>query len=155
MPTSDTPRTMLLSVHPRFARAILHGHKTVELRRHRVGASPGAVVVLYATSPVMAVLGTAHLAGVETTTPQAIWQRHGTHTGLTEREFLDYLNGCKIASALTLRRPTTLPAPMHLKTLRATSSFQPPQSYRYVGHDDPLLLRQLSPELASTARHCG
>ena len=32
MPTSVTPRSLLLSVHPRFARAILEGRKTVELR---------------------------------------------------------------------------------------------------------------------------
>lgn len=150
MPTSATPRTLLLSVHPRFARAILHGRKTVELRRNRVGASPGAVVILYATAPVMAILGTVHLDSVDIAIPQAIWKRHGVSTGLTEHEFLTYFSGCEVASALILRQPATLPEPMPLNALRAATSFQPPQSYRYVGLDDPTILRQLSPELTAT-----
>lgn len=150
MAASVTPRSLLLSVHPRFARAILEGRKTVELRRHRVGASPGAAVILYATSPVMAVLGTAYLDSVDTGEPQTIWQRHGERTDLTEYEFHDYLNGCEVASALLLRRPATLLAPMQLSALRAVSSFQPPQSYRYVGLSDPVALQQLKPELDTT-----
>ena len=150
MPASVTPRSLLLSVHPRFACAILAGRKTVELRRQRVGASPGAAVILYATSPVMAVLGTASLDSVDTGDPHTIWRRHGKRTELTEHEFHDYLEGCEVASALLLRRPVTLSAPMQLSALRAVSSFQPPQSYRYIGLSDPAVLRQLSPELRTT-----
>ncbi len=151
MRASTAPRTLLLSVHPRFARAILDGRKTVELRRQRVGATDGAVVILYATSPVMAVLGTTRLDSVESASPHEIWQRHGPNTSLTRQECLEYLDGCEIASALTLSDATALSAPVLLRALRATSPFQPPQSYRYVGLGDPLPLRELSPELLTLA----
>ncbi|WP_237302536.1 ASCH domain-containing protein [Streptomyces sp. S063] len=51
----NTPeRALLLSLHPRFATAILNGEKTVELRRQRVAVPPGTPVIIYATSPTMA-----------------------------------------------------------------------------------------------------
>ena len=43
---NDPERAMLLSVHPRFANAILAGSKTVEVRRQRVAAPPGTPVLI-------------------------------------------------------------------------------------------------------------
>ena len=64
---------MLLSVHPRFATAILAGSKTVEVRRQRVAAPPGTPVLLYATAPTMALVGMARIASVQVASPQEVW----------------------------------------------------------------------------------
>lgn len=60
---------MLLSVHPRFATAILAGTKTVEVRRQRVAAPSGIPVLLYATAPTMAIVGMARIASVQVASP--------------------------------------------------------------------------------------
>ena len=47
-------RTLLLSLRPRFADAILTGAKTIEVRRRPVNASAGTPISLYASSPLRA-----------------------------------------------------------------------------------------------------
>lgn len=63
-------RTLLLSLRPRYATAILTGDKTTELRRRPVNALPGTPIILYASSPIMAVVGTARLADVHSCFPR-------------------------------------------------------------------------------------
>jgi predicted transcriptional regulator len=76
------PRPLLLSLRPRFAQAILDGTKTVELRRTRVSAPPGTLLVLYASSPVMAVVGVAPLADRDAASLATIWRRYRDKLGL-------------------------------------------------------------------------
>jgi predicted transcriptional regulator len=136
-------RAVVLSLRPRFAQAILEGRKSVELRRHRVAAPPGSRLILYASSPVRAVLGTAWLSHVDTSSAADIWDRHGDRLGLDRQEFEQYLHGAAQASALVLESPHTLSTPLTLTDLRASSPFQPPQSYRYLSVNDPHPLRAL------------
>jgi predicted transcriptional regulator len=137
----NTPeRALLLSLHPRFATAILEGEKTVELRRQRVAVPPGTPVIIYATSPVMALIGTARLASVETAAPAQVWRRHRTACGITKAEYTAYMDGAAQASALLLDSPHSLTRAVSLAYLRHTGAFHPPQSYRYLTLD---ALRQL------------
>lgn len=137
---TPSERALLLSVRPRFAASILDGDKSVELRRQRVAVPAGMPVVLYATSPVMALLGSARVTRVETATPARVWQRHRSRTGLSREEYDVYMEGAAQASALLLERPERLSEPVPLTHLRAGSGFHPPQSYRYIA---PGALREL------------
>jgi len=153
--TPAAARAVVISLRPRFARAILESRKSVELRRHRVAAPAGSQLILYASSPTMAVLGTATLARVDTSTAADIWRRYRDHLSLTQREFDAYLDGAAHASALVLEHPHTLPTPLTLAALRASSPFQPPQSYRYLTPNDPQPLHTLPSQQhpASALRH--
>ncbi|MFE0420757.1 ASCH domain-containing protein [Streptomyces tendae] len=129
----NTPdRALLLSLHPRFATAILNGDKTVELRRQRVTAPPGTPVIIYATSPVMALTGTARLTGVDTAAPGQIWRWHKAACGISKAEYTRYMDGATHASALLIDHPHPLTSTVPLAHLRAASAFHPPQSYRYL-----------------------
>ncbi|MBP5862295.1 ASCH domain-containing protein [Streptomyces sp. LBUM 1484] len=132
---------MLLSVHPRFATAILAGSKTVEVRRQRVAAPPGTPVLLYATAPTMALVGMARIAAVHVASPKDVWSAHRTQTGITRREYDAYMSGATQASGLTLEAPVSFEQPVPLSALRAAGTFHPPQSYRYMKSDD---LRQVA-----------
>ncbi|MFJ7201113.1 MULTISPECIES: ASCH domain-containing protein [unclassified Streptomyces] len=137
----NTPeQALLLSLHPRFATAILNGEKTVELRRQRVAVPPGTPVIIYATSPTMALTGTARLIDVDTAAPGGIWRRHRTACGISRSEYTAYMEGASQASALLLGSPRPLASPVPLDHMRAASAFHPPQSYRYL---TPQTLRQL------------
>ncbi len=134
-------RALLLALRPRFASAILDGTKTVELRRRPVNAVPDSFVVLYASAPVMAVVGTARLRTVDIVDAATAWARHNHHLGLTRHEFDTYLDGAT-AHLLHLTQPRRLNHPLPLDELRA-GGFQPPQSFRYVAPSDPHQLRAL------------
>ncbi len=132
---------MLLSVHPRFATAILAGSKTVEVRRQRVAAPPGIPVLLYATAPTMAVVGMARIASVHVASPKEVWSAHSAQTGITRREYDAYMSGATQASGLTLEDPVSLDEPVTLSALRSAGAFHPPQSYRYMKGEE---LRQVA-----------
>lgn len=132
---------MLLSVHPRFATAILAGSKTVEVRRQRVAVPPGTYVLLYATAPTMAIVGMARIASVQVASPREVWSSSRTRAGISRREYDAYMSGASQASGLTLADPVTFREPVPLAALRAAGSFHPPQSYRYVNQAD---LRQMA-----------
>ncbi|MFJ4920233.1 ASCH domain-containing protein [Streptomyces sp. NPDC088725] len=138
---NDPERAMLLSVHPRFATAILAGSKTVEVRRQRVAAAPGTTVLLYATAPTMALVGMARIASVHVASPKEVWSAHRTQTGITRREYDAYMSGAAQASGLTLADPVSFNEPVTLRALRTKGTFHPPQSYRYMKGDD---LRQVA-----------
>lgn len=132
---------MLLSVHPRFATAILAGSKTVEVRRQRVAAPPGTPVLLYATAPTMALVGMARIASVHVASPKEVWSAHRGQTGITRREYDAYMSGATQASGLTLEDPVSFDEPVTLSALRSAGAFHPPQSYRYMKGEE---LRQVA-----------
>lgn len=143
---------MLLSVHPRFATAILAGSKTVEVRRQRVAVPLGTMVLLYATSPTMALVGTARIAAVHVSSPQALWSAHRTQTGISRREFDEYMSGASQASGLTLTEPVTFDEPVPLSALRGTGTFHPPQSYRYLDTQTIRRMAAASPTASAVLR---
>lgn len=144
--TDDRP--LLMSLRPRFAQAILNGTKTVELRRTRVAALPGTLVIIYASAPVMSVVGLATLAAVDTARPTTLWRRHRRDLGITRAEFDAYLTGAETATCLTISAPQELPNPYPLTWLRGHAHFQPPQSYRYLAQRDPAPLHDLVASMA-------
>jgi predicted transcriptional regulator len=140
-----THRTLLLSLRPRFADAILSGTKTVELRRRPINAQPHTPIILYASSPTMAIVGTARLGEVHAHTPAAAWKKHRKSLGLSRAEFDAYLDGSPYAYVLLLQRICVLNEPLSLRSLRQEGAFQPPQSFRYVAATDPHQLHGLIP----------
>ncbi|MGW1500435.1 ASCH domain-containing protein [Streptomyces mirabilis] len=149
---NDPERAMLLSVHPRFATAILAGSKTVEVRRQRVAAPPGTPVLLYATSPTMALVGMARIASVHVASPREVWAERGAQTGITRREYDVYMDGATQASGLTLEDPVSFDEPVTLSALRAAGSFHPPQSYRYLKSADLRQVSEAGPAVGSALR---
>jgi predicted transcriptional regulator len=123
---------MLLSVRPRFAESILAGTKRAEIRRQRPGAQPGTPVIIYATKPVAAVVGTAYIDRVCYGDPIDLWEKHRGEMGVTRQDYEVYLEGVPTAYLLILHRVQRLAAPLTLHDMREASAFQPPRSYRYV-----------------------
>ena len=129
----DQDRMIVLSLKPRFAEAILTGDKTVELRR----AEPKIVVptraLLYATTPVRALLGTCIITSVKSADLAVLWRECDSGTALLDQEFQQYFEGVNVGTALTLTRPRAFSRQIPLQDLRAKPrSFRPPQSFAYV-----------------------
>ena len=129
----DPDRMVVLSLKPRFAEAILEGAKTVELRRTEPKIVVPTRALLYAASPVRALVGTCIIISVQPLDLVALWQEHGAGSGLLEREFQEYFEGVDMGTALTLVQPSAFHRQIPLQDLRARpKGFRPPQSFAYV-----------------------
>ena len=133
MPELDPDRMVVLSLKPRFAEAILAGAKTVELRRTEPKIVVPTRALLYAVSPVRALLGTCIITSVRSTDLAALWREYGSDAALSHEEFLRYFQGVDVGAALTLTEPRRFSQRVPLQDMRAKpKSFRPPQSFAYV-----------------------
>ena len=129
----DSDRMIVLSLKPRFAQAILAGVKTVELRRTVPKIVIPTRALLYASSPVRALLGTCVITSVRSADLAALWHEYGSRSELPFHEFQQYFEGVDTGTALILSEPQALSRPIPLQDLRAKPrGFRPPQSYAYV-----------------------
>lgn len=126
-------RYALFAVRPEFAEALVEGRKRFELRRTRPSLRPGDVVYVYATSPVMAVVGSFVCGDVVEGSPTGIWSQVGREAEVSRSRFRAYFQSASRAFAIEVLSPRTLRSPLSLKTLRlAVPGFHPPQSYKFV-----------------------
>ena len=133
MPELDQDRMVVLSLKPRFAEAILAGTKTVELRRTTPKIEVPTRALLYASSPVRALLGTCIITSVKSAHLTDLWREFGSRADLSYPEFRRYFEGVEVGTALTLDEQRPLSRRVPLQDLRAKPrGFRPPQSFAYV-----------------------
>jgi predicted transcriptional regulator len=143
--------TLLLSVRPMFAQRILNGTKTAELRRVRPSVHVGQDVLIYSSSPTMALLASAVVERVESGPVTMMWPRVSKAAGVSHAEYLAYFDGAEIASAIWLSAISALDQPLTLSDLRKRWPwFRPPQSYCFVRAilETPGCLTSLAPRVA-------
>ena len=129
----DQDRMVVLSLKPRFAEAILAGDKTVELRRIEPRIVVPTRALLYAATPVRALLGTCVITSVRSADLAVLWREYGSRTALLHHEFHQYFEAVDVGTALMLTQPQQFTREIPLQDLRATpKSFRPPQSFAYV-----------------------
>lgn len=123
---------LFLSIRPEYARRILAGQKSVELRRTRPLVPDGAVLLLYVSSPVMALRALSSVQGVTSAPPDRLWPTIKERAGVTRSEFDSYFAGADQAYAIHLGKVYCLSPPVELARLREVwPSLNPPQTYRY------------------------
>lgn len=134
-------KTLLLSIHPEYADKIFSGHKTVELRRIRPQVSNGDIVLVYKTSPRMALSGAFRVFGVLEHTPGYLWTKVGTQSGINRRDFDTYYSNASKGYGILIDEAWTFEEEIPLNELRqAIPGFQPPQGYRYLANEELELL---------------
>lgn len=125
-------RLMLMSIRPRHVMNILAGRKTVELRRSRPAIGAGQPAAIYATLPEAAIVALCIVEDIEIDSPEAVWQRVGSRTGIELSEYQRYFQGAQNAVALHLSRVVKLDEPVSLGHLRVSGTFQPPQTWHFL-----------------------
>ena len=124
---------LLISIRPQYAEKIFDGSKTVELRRLRPRVSNGDRVVVYASTPVKAVIGDFTVDRVVESSPSKLWQEAKYDCGLTKEEFDNYFKGTRTAFGIYIRKVKKKRKPVPLFSLRnECPGFHPPQGYRYL-----------------------
>jgi predicted transcriptional regulator len=120
-------RVALLSVHPRFANAILSGEKRVELRRVPFSNEVEHVLV-YATSPLKVIVGWFSVEGVDRDRPSRLWRRYGSLAAVSRKEFMRYFDGVILGAAILIGESRPLPSPVALADLHIDGA---PRNFRY------------------------
>ncbi len=142
--------SIMLSVAPGYARAILSGVKGVELRRRAPRIGRGTRAWLYSTLPVGEVVAVLTIDEVVEAPLAELWQRYAPRAAIAKEDFDAYFSGLTHGAALIIRDVQALKAPVSLSEIREGGAFQPPQFYRRVRSGGPearLSNRELHPVL--------
>jgi predicted transcriptional regulator len=128
---------LFLSIQPKYTERILHGIKTVELRRIRPSISKGDMIVIYSTSPKKEIMAISFVQNVVCSGIDNLWRKVKDKAGITRNEFDNYFKGAKAGVAIYIRGVKEFSCPITLSTLRKIwPDFRPPQSYRYVSEKE-------------------
>src|SRR5690349_15189721 len=84
---------LLLSIRATLAVKVLHGEKRVEFRRVRPLLATGDEIVVYATSPISAIICKAVVEDVLADHPAVLWRRAGAQGGVSHDEVMKYYDG--------------------------------------------------------------
>lgn len=127
-------RAVIMSIKPKYADLIFAGTKTIELRRVCPKVGPGDLVLVYVSSPRMALVGGFEVAGIVSDDPNLLCKKWQAHSGVEKETFLHYFQGAATAYGILISRTWQFESATELKALRCRKGgFHPPQSYRYVG----------------------
>ena len=130
-------RAVLMSIKPKYADLIFAGTKTIELRRVCPKVGLGDLVLVYVSSPRMALVGGFEVAGIVSDETHLLCKKWQPQSGLEKETFLHYFQGAGTAYGILIGRTWQFDSATELNTLRhRKGGFHPPQSYRYVGSEE-------------------
>jgi len=126
-------KRVLLSIRPEYVDMIFNSDKTVELRKKIPVLAKGDELLVYASSPAMALVGAVEVLDVVQASPSHLWKLVKSRAGV-ERDFYDaYYRDHETAYGIVLGRTRLFETALSLQALRiAWPGFTPPQSYRYI-----------------------
>ena len=137
--------SLILSIRPRHAEAILSGRKQVELRRKRPNVSQGALAFIYVSSPVKAVLGAFYVDQIISAPIESLWESTRNQNCINRDEYNEYFCGVSEGHAIQICGVISFRKPITLELLRLIwPGFRPPQSFGYFLPDDTYARRCLS-----------
>ena len=134
----------LISVKPNYAKAILSGEKTIELRRRIPAIDPGTRLWIYATRPTGAVVGVATVQRIVKGTPTEIWDQFMERTAVCRCTFEAYFAGTNCALGLVLAEIRS-GIPVDIEQLREMrEGFHPPRILARLTLQESLSLQRLA-----------
>jgi len=136
-------RTILLSIHPKYAENIIAGEKRLEFRRSWTSL-PIDMIAIYATAPVQRVIGIAEVRNVFAGSPTSLWHLANSKGGcISRRKLFSYLKGKKKAYAIELGQVFIINGGSSPISIFG-KDFRPPQSFRYLNEDEYLKIKRLT-----------
>jgi predicted transcriptional regulator len=119
---------LIFSIAPKWIDEILHGRKTVELRRRPPTLAHVTRAYLYETSPSCRIRVRCWVGPVISQPPAVLWDRVGKQSCISKMQFDDYFLGLNLAHAIVIDRVEDLGLELTLARLRL-SGFSPPQAW--------------------------
>lgn len=130
-------KVLLISVKPEYSAKIFSGEKLIELRKVKPNIKSGDIVVIYESSPTMALRGSVIVNDVVSDSPSNIWGSYNTIAGISKEKYELYYESNDIAYGIIFDNVTEYKNSLSLKSLRKIwDGFSPPQSYRYLSYEE-------------------
>ncbi len=138
---STIDKIYLFSIKPLYAYKIFSRKKKFELRRElSEPIEDRSLVIVYASSPVQAIIGEFYVARVIRGDPSTVWKRvrQDPVSGISSSSWR-YIRGAKKAIAIEVKNPILYPRRIYLEEIRRIiPGWNPPLSYRSLNTSDPL-----------------
>lgn len=129
MGRGNADRVALMSIHQRWADAIMDGRKRVEFRKRRLAPDIETVIV-YATAPVSKVVGRFTVERVVSGTPDDIWASFGAVGVIDYADYCSYYEGSDSAVAIVVGDAERFEDPLALADIEPRPAV--PQSFAYL-----------------------
>lgn len=128
----ESKKYLFISIKEEYVNQILEGTKQIELRKSRPKVSAGDHIIIYCTSPVKAIVGTAQIDDVITHSPRQMWQLHSHRLGIRKKEYFEYYNNADKAIGIVLSDVQRLCFNICLSVIKKQlPAFTPPQTFKY------------------------
>jgi len=127
-------RVILLSIKPIYAKKIINGQKTVELRK-RIPKSlnKGDRIVLYVSSPYKEICGSFTVGGIIRDEIKKLWVKIKENACISKQEFENYFSTNDYGYGILIDRYQNFSKPISLAEIKNNNdTFIVPQSYRYI-----------------------
>ena len=121
--------SVILSIKPRFARAIMDGSKRYEFRRRIFKNENVDTAYIYATSPVKKIIGRIEIARIIETDLARLWKLSSEYSGLQREEFLSYFDGLERGFSIEIEDVVEFDEPIDPREM--LPDFVAPQSFCY------------------------
>lgn len=120
--------TMLLSIKPEYAKAILDGRKKYEFRKRKCRGSVSKII-LYSTAPESRVVGEAEIEDIIEGDPSEVWEKTKDAAGITKEKYCRYYHGYSKAVVYKLKNVIAYDQPKELSDYGINHV---PQSFVYI-----------------------
>ena len=121
--------SILLPINPEHVKNILSGCKKYEYRKIKCTRDNIKKMIIYATAPVMKVIGEAWIEDIIVDKPEIVWDQTKDFSGI-EKDFFDrYYKGKRTAIAYKLGSITEYKEPLNLESIGINYT---PQSFVYM-----------------------
>jgi putative transcriptional regulator len=127
---------LFMSIKPVYAYKLIQGTKDIELRKTRPHVSRGDYAIIYASSPVKAVIGFGKIRDIIICPPINMWEKYSDRLGIDELSFKNYYKSSSKAIGIEFDFIRSI-APISLAKIRSVDpNFHPPQIYHYVDENE-------------------
>jgi predicted transcriptional regulator len=121
---------VLLSIKPKYAKAILSGEKKVEFRKTKF-AQKVEKVYIYSSSPDQKIIGYFIIDSIIADSPEKIWKKFREVGSINKTDFFEYYENKDLAYAIAIKSYKKFKEPINPK--KVFRKFAAPQSYIYCG----------------------
>jgi type I restriction enzyme S subunit len=123
------PMDVLLSIKPKFVRAIIEGDKQYEFRKVIFRNRPINRVFVYSSAPVKKIIALFEISEILKDHPAVLWDKTKDHAGINATEFFSYFAGKSRGYAIGISNLKEFDEP--IDPMATIPGFVPPQSYSY------------------------
>jgi predicted transcriptional regulator len=142
--SNNGPRTIILSVQPKWATLIQSGQKSIEIRKRFPRHLAALKAYIYETSPRCELTAAVQMGSIHELPVEDLWRIYGKASCVEEQCFAAYFRDRNIGVAVEITKHVPLTGSWKLQHLREVFGFTAPQSWAYAS---PLLVEAIAMSL--------